>query len=154
MPQEYKVVIADTSCFILLDKIKELSLLQKVFGQIITTREIANEFGKDFPDWVEVKEITDLHYLAVLELEIDKGEASAITLAIEFDSSLLIIDDRKGRKLAERLGLNYTGTLGVLLRAKERRIIPKIKPILEKIQLTNFRFSTIVFNEILQIAGE
>jgi predicted nucleic acid-binding protein len=43
MPQEYKVVIADTSCFILLDKIKELPLLQKVFGQIITTREIANE---------------------------------------------------------------------------------------------------------------
>jgi predicted nucleic acid-binding protein len=87
-------------------------------------------------------------------LEIDKGEASAITLAIEFDSSLLIIDDRKARKLAERLGLNYTGTLGVILRAKEKGLIPTIRPVLEKIQLTNFRFSTMVFNEILKIAGE
>lgn len=42
MPQEYNVVIADTSCFILLDKVNELDLLYKLFGQIVTTKEIAN----------------------------------------------------------------------------------------------------------------
>jgi predicted nucleic acid-binding protein len=154
MPPKYNVVIADTSCFILLDKIDELTLLQKLFGSITTTFEIANEFGKQLPEWVFVKAISDIHYQALLELDIDKGEASAITLAVESEPALLIIDDLKARKLAEKLNLNYTGTLGVFLKAKEQGLLLKIRPILDKIQLTNFRLSNKVFNEILLIAGE
>ena len=45
MQQEYNVVIADTTCFILLDKIDKLHLLQQVFTSITTTQTIANEFG-------------------------------------------------------------------------------------------------------------
>ena len=50
--KKYSVVIADTSCFILLDKINQLSLLQKVFGGVTTTHTIAAEFGKPLPDWI------------------------------------------------------------------------------------------------------
>ena len=67
---------------------------------------------------------------------------------------LLIIDDLKARRLADKLLINYTGTLGIILKAKERKIIPTIKPFLLKIQLTNFRFSQKIFEEILAIAGE
>ena len=90
----------------------------------------------------------------MLEIEIDKGEASAIALALETDGSLLILDDQKARKLAERLNLNYTGTLGLLLKAKELQILPALKPLLQKIQQTNFRFSKKVLNVILREANE
>ena len=154
MLEKYSVVIADTSCFILLDKINELDLLQKIFKHITTTEEIAKEFNKPLPQWVSIQSPTNPRYSELLEIEVDKGEASAISLALEIDSSLLILDDQKARKLAERLRLNYTGTLGILLKAKELGILTSIKPVLQKIQQTNFRFSEKVLSEILQAADE
>lgn len=80
MLQEYDVVIADTSCFILLDKIGEIGLLQKVFSSIITTQIIATEFGKQLPDWITILPVQNISYQTLLELEIDLGEASAFCL--------------------------------------------------------------------------
>lgn len=154
MLQEYDVVIADTSCFILLDKIGELNVLQTIFSSITTTKTIAAEFIKPLPDWIRVVEIKNKYYQKISEIEVDAGEASAFALSIEYNKPLLIIDDLKARKLADKLLINYTGTLGVILKAKELKIIPSIKPILIKIQLTNFRFSQKIFEEILEIANE
>lgn len=154
MQQEYEVVIADTSCFILLDKIGEIQLLQKVFSSITTTQTIAEEFGKPLPDWVNILSVQNKPYQNILELEVDAGEASAFALYAEYTHALLIIDDMKARKLADKLLVNYTGTLGIFLKAKELKIFSSVKPILNKIQSTNFRFSQKVFDEILAIAGE
>jgi predicted nucleic acid-binding protein len=96
-----KVIIADTSCIILLDKIVELNLLSKLFGQIIITQEIADEFKKELPDWFVIVNPTNKTYQKILEASLDKGEASAIAFAIEQSNCLLIIDDYKGRKYAE-----------------------------------------------------
>ena len=82
------------------------------------------------------------------------GEASAIALAMEKETALLILDDWKARKLALKLNLNYTGTLGVFLKAKELGLISKITLLIEKIQKTNFRFSEKVKMDILKEAGE
>ena len=152
MQTEYEIVIADTSCFILLDNIGELNLLKLLFGHVITTTVIANEFGTDLPDWVEIRSVINIAFQATLD--IDPGEASAITLALESKSALLILDDNKGRKAAQRLNLNITGTLGVFLKAKRAGIIPSIRPLLEKIQKTNFRYSKAVLQEILFLANE
>jgi len=154
MPQEYSVVISDTSCFILLDKIGELDILQKVFHAVTTTEDIAAEFRKELPEWVQIKAVVNKEYQHLLQLEVDNGEASAIALAIEEGSALLILDDNKARKLAAKLDLAYTGTLGVLLKAKQTGIIPNIRSIIEKIQETNFRFSEKVYQEILALANE
>jgi predicted nucleic acid-binding protein len=154
MLKKYSIVIADTSCFILLDKINELDILQKLFGSVTTTLEIANEFNKPMPIWVSIRSAINLRFTELLKMELDKGEASAIALALENDNSLLILDDQKARKLVSRLNLNYTGTLGVLLKAKQMGKIQNIKPILSKIQETNFRFSEKVLKEILQEANE
>ncbi len=145
-------MIADTSCFILLDKIGELSLLKSLFGSVVTTNVIAAEFGTQLPDWVHVRKVKDTYFQSTLD--IDPGEASAISLAIESEASLLILDDNKGRKAAQRLNLNYTGTLGLFLKAKNAGIIPDIKTILDKLQQTNFRYSPAVLSEILSLAGE
>src|ERR1700743_2084222 len=118
------VVIADTSCFIILSNINELDLLQKVYGTIITTPDIAREFAEYLPDWVTIKSPKDLQKQQILELQIDKGEASAIALALEIHGSTIILDDLQARILAEQLGILITGTIGVIIKAKINGIIP------------------------------
>lgn len=72
-----KTVISDTSTLILLSKINELSLLQKVYGELFTTPEIIEEFGEKLPKWVKVQSVKDKKYQFFLETQVDYGEASA-----------------------------------------------------------------------------
>ena len=149
-----KAIISDTSCFIILTNIGELELLQKVYGQIVTTPEIVAEFGEPLPEWVEIAEVKDKYRQTILELQIDKGESSAIALALETPDSVVILDDYKARKIAERLGVTFTGTIGVIIKAKLNGVIPSIKSILEKIKQTDFRLSVEIETEALKEAGE
>ncbi len=137
----HKAIISDTNCLILLDNIGELEILQKLFGTIITTSQVAIEFGQSLPPWVEIQEPADKNYQSIIEAYVDKGEASAIALAIELEDCLLIIDDLKGRKFASQIGLTIIGTIGVIVDAKLAGIIPFVKPILAKIKSTNFRIT-------------
>lgn len=136
-----KTIISDTSCLIILTNIGELEILHNLYGQITTTFDIASEYGETLPEWVEIVSASDSAKQQVLELQIDKGEASAIALAMETPNSIMILDDIKARKIATQLGLVYTGTIGVIVKAKLRGIIPSIKPLLEKIKQTNFRLT-------------
>lgn len=147
-------IVSDTSCLILLDKIGELHLLHKLYGEIMITQIVADEFGNHLPDWINVQNPTDSNYQLVLEISIDKGEASSIALALEKENCLLIIDEQKGRKLAKHFGLSITGTLGVLAQAKQQKHISLIRPLLEKIKGTNFRLSEYLVQEILKQLGE
>ncbi len=73
-----KIIISDTSCFIVLTNIGELDILNKVYGQIITTIDIATEYGETLPEWVEIQNVGDKYRQQLLEMQIDKGESSAI----------------------------------------------------------------------------
>lgn len=73
-----KIIISDTSCLIILSKINELDLLRRMYGKVITTAEVANEFGESLPEWVEIRIASDAYRQRILELQIDKGEASTI----------------------------------------------------------------------------
>ena len=137
----HKIIISDTSCLIILSKIGELDLLQKLYKTIVTTLEIAEEFGEELPNWIEILTVKDISKQKILELQIDKGESSAIALALENQNSKIILDDDKARKVANKLGLDFTGTIGVIIKAKLDGIIPSIKPYLQKIKETNFRIS-------------
>ena len=149
-----KVIISDTSCLILLDKIGELELLQTLFGRITITNEIADEFNKELPNWFSIQAPKNRMYQVILEASLDKGEASAIALAVEEKDCLLIIDDSKGRKYAEKLRINITGTLGILINAKLSGHIASVKPLLEKIKKTDFRITSDLESIILKKAKE
>ena len=110
----HRTIIADTSCFIIFSKIDELELLHKVYGQITTTVDIAMEYGALLPEWVEIVEVKDKLKQQILELQIDKGESSAIALALEIPDSTIVLDDIKARNIADKLGLNYTVQLVLL----------------------------------------
>jgi len=147
-------IISDTSCLILLNKIGELQLLQKLYGKIITTQIVADEFVSHLPDWISIQNPSDTKIQVVLNAALDKGEASALALALEQEDCLLIIDELKGRKLAQQLGLTITGTLGVLAQAKQQGYIPMLKPLLDKVKRTDFRLSERLIQETLRQVGE
>ena len=135
----HKVIISDASCFIILMKINEINLLHQVYGEVTTTYEIYEEVGFELPEWVKIIKVKNINQQLRLELEIDKGESSAIALALENNNSLIILDDYKARKIAIREGLNITGTIGVIVKAKLLGFIESIDPIIQKIKTTDFR---------------
>ena len=147
-------IISDTSCLILFSKIGELSLLQKLFGEIIITQIVATEFNKELPNWIIVQNPIDIENQTVLSSSLDRGEASSIALAMERKDCRLIIDEQKGRRIARQLGLTITGTLGVLVEAKQKGLILMLKPVLDRIKQTDFRLSERLIQEILKQVGE
>lgn len=149
-----KTIIADSSCLILLDKIEELDLLKKLFGKVIITSIIAEEFGSPLPEWILIKDAQNRNYQNILELSVDKGEASTIALAVEQSDCLLILDDQKARKLAAELNLKYTGTIALLVEAKSKGYKTSVLPIINKIRKTNFRLTPELEKKILESAGE
>jgi predicted nucleic acid-binding protein len=148
------VVISDTSCLIVLEKIDELLLLQKIYEEVITTPEVVVEFKRPLPNWIRIVSTKNQILQKELETKIDLGEASAIALGIETPNCSIVLDDLKARKIAETLKLDFTGTLGILVKAKHLNIIPSIKPIIQKLHQVGLRFSSEVEREILRQAKE
>ncbi len=143
------VIVADTSCLILFYKIGELDLLKKLFGKLYITEIVLKEFNQSIPDWFEVVNPSTSLYKGLASY-LDMGEATAIALTKEYDHSLLIIDEVKGRKAAKELGVSITGSLGVLVTAKQKGYIPAFKPLIDKIQQTNFRASEELIEQVLR----
>jgi predicted nucleic acid-binding protein len=139
MSQE--IIIADTSYLIVLQNIQELPLLQKLFGEIFITKEVEEEFRQNLPEWIKIKAVQNKAQRNALNLILDKGEASSIALCLETNDSLLVIDEKKGRRIALQLGLKITGTLGVVLRAQEKDLIGSIEKVLEKLENAEFWIS-------------
>ena len=150
LPMPETVVITDTSCLIVLSKLEMLDVLNKLYSNVVVTEEIASEFGEPLPEWIRIMAISNKKYQLLLEAMLDRGESSAIALAIDLPDVLLIIDDLKGRKEALRLGLKITGTLGVLFRAKQRGFIKELEPVIDKMEEQGFRISPKIREEILK----
>jgi len=106
------------------------------------------------PDWIIIKSVIDQVKLKELEQILDAGEASAISLALESENPTLIIDEKKGRKVATDLKIQIIGTLKVLLIAKQKGIIPSVKNLVDLLTAHSFRFSNVIVDEILHLANE
>ena len=142
------LIISDTACLILFDKIGEFEILRKLFQTVTITSIIAEEFKKQTPDWVIIKDPQNTNNVVNYSKIVDQGEASALALSIEIENSLLIFDDLKARKLAEELNLKYTGSIGILVLAKRRGLIEDIDELIAKIQATNFRLTKVFIEKL------
>ena len=149
-----KIIISDTSCLIALDRIGHIDLLQKVFTTVYTTQIVIKEFEKPLPDWILIKDVVNISRLEQLKLVLDPGEASAISLALETANSVLIIDEKKGRKIAQGLNITIIGTLKVLLIAKNKGVIVSVKQLIDELKNHSSRFNKAVLDEVLRLAGE
>lgn len=152
MPES--LVIADTSCLILLSKVDELEILKLNYNRIIITPEIASEFNQKLPDWIEIIAVRDKRFQHLFQDSLGLGESTALALAFETDNATVILDDLKARKLAQKLGLKITGTIGVIVKAKLRGNISSARHILEKILNTDFRINDKTIEAAIKQAGE
>ncbi len=147
-------VISDTSCLIVLDKINALSVLKDLYSRVLITPEVQEEYGEELPAFIEIIPTKDKKYYSLLKSIVDPGEASSLALALEIDDSILIIDDLKGRKIAQKVGIRFTGTLGVILAAKDKGTIQNVAPLLDEIKNQNFRISEELEMKFLRLAKE
>jgi len=164
MPEPPRVVVVNTTPIISLALINQLGLLKHLYGQVLTppavqaevlaggTRGIGQEQLQQ-ATWIRLQPLQDPRRADLLS-DLDRGEAEVIALAPEIQADLVIIDERLGRKHAKRLGLALTGTLGVLLRAKERQLISEAKPFIEQLQQGGIRLGDTIIAEALKLAGE
>jgi predicted nucleic acid-binding protein len=148
------IVITDTSCLIALSKVEVLDILHKLYKRVVVSKEIAEEFAEPLPLWFEIREASNKNYQRILENTLDKGESSAIALAFDLENVVLVLDDLKARKEAQKLGFKITGTLGILFSAKEKNIISSLKLYLDKLQQTDFRIAENIVSELLKMSNE
>ncbi|BAZ12781.1 hypothetical protein NIES4071_46150 [Calothrix sp. NIES-4071] len=160
------IVVSDTSPINNLAAINQLEILRELYGTVIIPEAVYRELTEpDFPvagatevqtfNWIEVRQVSNRTVVNALQSELDIGEAEAIALALEVSAEQVIIDERLGRIVADRLSLNYTGILGILIEAKTKGLIPTVKPLLDALRNeAGFWIAEPLYNRVLQLAGE
>ena len=160
------IIVSDSSVIMNLAVIKQLELLPDLFGEIIIPYAVFLEVvveGADLPgakelqaaQWASVKKCANNTLVATLLDEIDQGEAEAIVLALELGAELLLLDEKKGRSVANRFDLEHIGVLGILLRAKEKGLISEVRVHMDQL-LSQARFfiHPDLYLQVLTLAGE
>jgi predicted nucleic acid-binding protein len=142
-----KVVVADTGPLIAFARLRRLDLLPQIFEHVFITHTVMAECtGRtNSPEDSFIREAIDKKHLelclspdfSVLARSIDAGEASAIAVAIAQKCGVLI-DDKAGRKAAANLDIPVIGTVGVLVLAKRKALVPRVKPLLEQLVASGY----------------
>ncbi len=159
------IVISNTSPISNLAAIGHLELLQQLYSNIIIPPAVYQELINSSDtapatlavqtlSWIQTQPVSDRVLLETLQSNLDPGEAETITLAVEIHADRLIIDERRGRNEAIRLGLQVTGLLGIVLAAKQQGLIPLVKPILDDLRANSFWIRDALYAEVLRLAGE
>lgn len=161
-------VVSDSSPLVYLTRLERSALLREIYGQVLIPsavwREVAvvgahlpegrNVKGAVAEGWLVVKSpATPAASIGERVADLGDGEREAILLALERQA--LLIDEADGRRTAESLGLRCTGTVGVLVEAKLRRLIPALQPELDRLRsATTFRLADAVCRNALAAVGE
>lgn len=160
------IVVCNTSPITNLAAISQFDLLQSLYGEIIIPEGVWDELhamGLNWPgaqevgsaSWITRQRVQNTALVDALALELDRGEAEAIALAIELRAGLILLDEREGRRTARRLGLPVIGVLGILLDAKRHGYLPAIAPIVNALrQSAGFYLSDDLVMLALDLAGE
>jgi len=152
-------IVSDTSPLIVLKKSKAIFILEEMFEKILIPPSVRDElFEKERNyfsklEFLRVEYAEDRRLIRALTLAVDTGEAEAIALSIEKNIPLLI-DDLKGRRVAEKMGIRYIGTLGLLKAAKNKGIIREIKPYILNFLKSGYYLDEVLVKKFLESVGE
>ena len=135
-------IISNTTPILSLLKINKLTLLRELYGKVTIPNAVFQEIenGKEkqyYQDltllsWIEIAEINNPDSRAYFT-DLDSGEAEVLILAREQNADLVIMDEIMGRRFAKQLEFNLTGTIGVLLKAKEKGLINSVSELLTEL---------------------
>jgi predicted nucleic acid-binding protein len=160
------IVVSDASPLISLAVVGFLDVLQSLYGRVIIPEAVYQEVTGDVPalpgalaiqelQWIVSQPVQNDAMVRALQDELDHGEAEAIALAVELQADLILIDERRARAIAARMGLNVVGVLGVLVEAKHKALVPLLQPILDSlIAQAGFWVSQQLYERVLQVVGE
>ena len=122
------MIVSDSTTLIILFDLNRLELLSNLFPKIIIPSavyaEISVKRAIELPPFITVQQASENETLKSLKLLLDLGESEAIALALELDTKL-IIDEKKGRKIAMRQGLKIIGLLGIVYANIKKEFLSK-----------------------------
>jgi predicted nucleic acid-binding protein len=151
-------IVCDSSTLIALERINHLWLLEKFAEEILiphaVNKEIKKKKGVNLPVCVRIEEAKDKLYIQQNRKNLHIGEVEAIALAKDIKADLVILDDKEARKLAEKEGLKVTGLLALVIMAKKRGIIARVKPIVDDLRRYGFFIGKDIYVEFLKLSGE
>jgi predicted nucleic acid-binding protein len=156
------IVFSNTTPIIALSSIQRLDLLPRLFDRVHLVSEVIDECEAGGPiavpalretPWVQLVTSTPVSHPSIL-LELDKGEKHTLDMAIKLNADWVIIDEKIGRNMAEYLGLRVTGTLGVLLKAKQQGLISSFRACVQDMQTQGIRYHPALIEELAQGIGE
>ncbi len=157
-------VISNTSPLQYLYQLDLIHLLFKMYGHIIIPDAVVKELdegrvqGIKLPDpisfsRIKIRSVRERRLLPLVT-GLGNGEKEVMALGLESSDALIILDDLPARHHASFLGLKITGTLGILLKAKQKGHIERILPILDKLELLRFRLDKKTRQTVLKLSGE
>ena len=156
-------IVCNTTPLQYLHQAGVLGILPSLYGRILIPEAVANEIAVGVAGDVNLPDLTSLEWIKVREIggstwpmprDIHRGEAEVIALAGSLEDSVMILDDLAARRHARLLGLRFTGTLGVLLKAKQSEILESVLPVVSCLEELGFRLAPNTRQEFLTLAGE
>ena len=161
-------VVSNTSPVFNLAVVGRLSLLKAQFGKILIPPAVEAELAaaRHLPGgpaigeaeevgWIGVAGLGDSRLVRALSFELDDGEAAAIALALELGYDRVLMDEHDGRARAKAMGLQVTGVLGVLLRARREGSVDSVRAEMERLRSeAGFFIAPGLFQKVLVEAGE
>ncbi len=157
-------VISNTSPLFYLHRLRRLDILRALYQQIVIPEAVRDELhvgriqGEDTPDladydWITIRAVQVPEVLTLIT-DLGAGEAQVLALALEEPGSLVILDDRLARAVAQMRNIRLTGTAGVLLKAKQEGHLAAVAPLLDQMAQMGFRLTDTVRAMILSLAQE
>ena len=156
-------VVANNTPLAALWVLGRLDLLRELYGEVLIPQAVYEEFlateralrqtALAQAPWIRPV-VLDKPQRSRVYVGLDQGEAEVLALAEECGARLVVMDERKGRRFARRLGVPLTGTLGVLLLAKERGLVPSLAPLLAELQEAGLYLDSVLVVQALHLAGE
>ena len=160
------IIVTNTTPLIGLAMLGRFELLQQLFGEIYIAQAVYDEAvvgGREIggakyeilsASWIHTIKVKDRLAVEVLLDELDLGESETIVLAHEIHADWVLMDEKKGRRKLDQLGLRKIGTVGILLKATEVGLISIIRSELEKLRSKGFSLSNGLIKAVLKRAGE
>ncbi|GHV89795.1 nucleic acid-binding protein [Spirochaetia bacterium] len=157
------LVISDSSPLIALAQCGRLDLLDMLFDQVTIptkvfeeTQVITGKVANSIAAWSQGKIMTvnGNNLARAKALALDPGETEALALYWDTNADLLLIDELDGRQAALAVGIKITGTVGILIIAKQRGLVPAIRPLLDILRTLNFYISDNLYHRALSAAKE
>ncbi len=150
------MIVSDSTTLIVLYELKRFELLLNLFNKIYIPKTVFDEinYKKDviLPEFIITKKVDDRQKTEELKMILDEGESEAIVLALQMELPL-IIDEKKGRKIAKNLGLKIVGLLGIVLLNIKKGFISQeeAKDFLDKAIQEGFRINPKLIKELFAL---